>query len=414
MKIVQINAVNKRSSTGTNTYELHRYLTKQGHKSYVFCTNENNRHDNIFRIGNRIDYKLHALQSRITGLQGYFSKTATKALVKNLESINPDIVVLGNLHGNYINLKILFSYLSQNNIAVVNILHDCWSFTGHCCHYTGIGCTKWMNQCYDCPLLGEDNVSYIDRSRKIFQDKQFMFHSINTLGVVGVSNWINNEAQNSPIFPSHTEFKTIYNWIDLDVFQIRDKKVVRTQLDLLPEAFYAISVSQQWNDAKGLTAIVKLALSMPEVIFILIGEKPKISGLPKNMMFPGVISDKTMLSSYYSAADVYLNFSKQETFGKVSAEALSCGLPILSSNTTASPEIAGECGISVDTTNPDIVLATFRKLLLNEYSFNKIACRHRAQILFNKEKNLELYLKFFERLMNKNHNQKNDNNSQKI
>ena len=399
MKVVQINAVNRFSSTGTNTYELHRYLTQHGLESYICCTNDNNPEDGVFRIGNRLDYKLHALLSRITGLQGYFSQKATKTLVNRLETIKPNVVVLGNLHGNYVNLKILFSYLSQNDVAVVNVLHDCWSFTGHCCHYTKIGCKKWLYHCHDCPLLREDNVSYVDRSNKIFRDKQRMFHSLKKLGIVGVSNWIKNEAQCSPIFPKDTQFTTIYNWIDLCVFYPQDKMAARIQLGLDQDSFYAISVSHQWSDAKGLTAIIKLALSAPEVKIILIGKRPESSGLPENIIFAGVISDKMFLSLYYSAADVYLNFSKQETFGKVSAEALACGLPIISSNTTASPEVAGDCGVSIDTTNEDAVLSTFREFISGKYSFDRNKCRHRAETLFEKNNNLGMYLKFFERMI---------------
>lgn len=400
MKVVQINAVNRFSSTGTNTYELHKYLIQEGHESYVFCTNENNPADGIFRIGNLFDYKLHALLSRIIGLQGYFSKAATKSLIKQLQRIKPDVVVLGNLHGNYINLKVLFSYLSQNKIAVVNVLHDCWSFTGHCCHYTKIGCKKWMTHCHDCPLLREDNISYVDRSKKIFEDKRQMFHSLHSLGVIGVSNWIKEEAQQSPIFPPHTEFTTIYNWIDLSVFQPLNKYVAREMLGLIPGDYYAISVSHQWSDAKGLTAIVKLAKSIPEVKFILIGEKPEMPGMPDNIIFPGVVKDKTTLCSYYSASDIYLNFSKQETFGKVSAEALACGLPILSSDKTASPEVVGDCGIIIDTTDMEAVQNGFKKLLSKEFTINRDDYRKRAITLFNKTTNLSSYLNYFKRIIN--------------
>lgn len=399
MKIVQINAVNKYSSTGSNTYELHRYLVAHGHESYIFCTNESNPSDNTYRIGNRVDRKLHALLSRITGKQGYHSTIPTRTLIKKLETINPDVVLLGNLHGNYINLKILFHYLSSNNIAVVNVLHDCWSFTGHCCHYTKINCQKWQNHCFQCPLLKEDNVSYVDKSEAIFSDKKRWFHSLQTVGVVGVSDWIKSEARRSPIFPKHTSFSTIYNWIDLDVFHPQDKLQARSRLRLDPSSYYAISVSHKWTDAKGLTAILSLALSMPDVKFIIVGERPYINEIPENIIFPGTISHSRELSEYYSAVDVYLNFSKQETFGKVSAEAMACGLPILSSDTTASPEVVGNCGISIDTTNSDAVLKEFKKFVSGEISISRQMCRNRAIEMFSKEQNLGLYLACFEKLL---------------
>lgn len=399
MKVVQINAVNRYSSTGTNTFELHRYLAEQGHHSYVFCTNDSDTDDNIYRIGSKRDYKLHAFLSRVTGLQGYYSKKSTRKLIKQLKSINPDIVLLGNLHSNFINLDLLFAYLSDNKIAVVNVLHDCWSFTGHCCHYTKIGCKKWQSQCHDCPLLDEDNVSYVDRTRKIYRDKQRWFHSLDVLGVVGVSDWIRDEARQSPIFPEEAQFVTIYNWIDSDVFHPSDKILSREKLGLAPDRKYAISVSQTWSDAKGLASIITLARLMPNVHFILIGNKPNVSDLPANIITPGVISDRSILSEYYSASDVYLNFSKQETFGKVSAEALACGLPILSSNTTASPEVVGDCGISVNVEDVEAVKKAFKQIMSGQVLVSGDTCRKRALALFNKDTNLDSYLAFFKKLI---------------
>lgn len=399
MKVVQINAVNRYSSTGANTYNLHRYLMDRGHQSYVFCTNESDAEDNIFRIGNVSDYKLHAFLSRVTGLQGYYSQKSTRKLIKQLENINPDIVLLGNLHSNYINLDLLFAYLSDNKTTVVNVLHDCWSFTGHCCHYTKIGCKKWQSQCHDCPLLDEDNVSYVDRTRKIFRDKQRWFHSLDVCGVVGVSDWIRDEARQSPIYPEETQFVTIYNWIDSEVFHPSDKTLSREKLGLAADKKYAISVSQIWSDAKGLTSIITLARLMPNVHFILIGNKPNVSDLPANIITPGVISDRSILSEYYSASDIYLNFSKQETFGKVSAEALACGLPILSSNTTASPEVVGDCGVSVNVEDVEAVKKAFKQIMSGQVSVSGDTCRKRALALFNKDTNLDSYLAFFKKLI---------------
>ena len=44
-------------------------------------------------------------------------------------------------------------------------------------------------------------------------------------------------------------------------------------------------------------------------------------------------------------ADVFLNPSVQETFGKTTAEAMSCGTPVIVYNTTACTELVGQgCG----------------------------------------------------------------------
>ena len=150
MTIVQINAVYEYSSTGRTTKEMHDFFISNGDNSYVFCTNQEKIENNIFKIGNTIDYKSHALGSRLLGTQGKFSSLSTHRLVRQLKSINPDIVILRNLHANYINLPILLSFLAKFDIPTIIVLHDCWFFTGHCCYYTDDNCYKWKTECNHC------------------------------------------------------------------------------------------------------------------------------------------------------------------------------------------------------------------------------------------------------------------------
>jgi hypothetical protein len=118
-----------------------------------------------------------------------------------MKKLKPDIVHLQNLHGNYINLKRLLTYLGENDIPTVLTLHDCWFFTGMCCHYTVDKCYKWENECFECPQLHKENKSwFFDRTRKIFNDKKKWFCSIPRLAVIGVSDWITNEAKRSFLF----------------------------------------------------------------------------------------------------------------------------------------------------------------------------------------------------------------------
>ena len=59
MRIVQINAVYKASSTGRTTFELHTALKRMGHISYVFCSDHDDPRNNIFQIGDNMDHKRH-------------------------------------------------------------------------------------------------------------------------------------------------------------------------------------------------------------------------------------------------------------------------------------------------------------------------------------------------------------------
>ena len=162
MKILQINAVNAVASTGRNASELGDYLIKNGHNSIIAYSkgpSVNPKYE--YKIGNNLDVKIHGLLSRITGKQGYFSVQATKKLLRFMDKFEPDIVVLNNLHGNYINLPSLLTYLANKNIATVVVLHDCWFYTGKCCHYTSQNCYKWKDKCFKCPQLKKYNKSWL-------------------------------------------------------------------------------------------------------------------------------------------------------------------------------------------------------------------------------------------------------------
>ena len=212
MKILQINAVNAIASTGRNARELGDFLLSQGHDSVIAYSKgpslDKNRE---FIIGNNIDEKLHGLLSRISGMQGYFSRGATKKLLSFMDEYSPDVVVLNNLHANYINLPLLLGYLAKKDIATVAVLHDCWFYTGKCCHYTAKGCYKWKESCGACPQLKKYNKSwFFDRTEKMLADKKKLFGAIPRLAVVGVSDWITEEARKAPVFTNAKIFKRIW------------------------------------------------------------------------------------------------------------------------------------------------------------------------------------------------------------
>lgn len=340
MKVVQINAVYEFSSTGRNTQELHEELLRRGHDSYVFCTNIKQSDKNIFKIGNSFDYKLHALCSRIFGRQAFFSRNSTKILIKSLKKIKPDLVLLGNLHANYIHLKELLTYLSSSDIPTVIVLHDCWFFTGHCCYYIEDNCNKWLTQCHHCPAINKYNKSYLfDRSSTNQLDKIRLFKSIKRLGVIGVSNWITGEAMRSPVLKDAKIIRRIYNWVDSDVFYPRKDSQIRSILGISKDDFVVLGVSHVWTAMKGLNQMYSIAERMPDIKFILVGGIDNQSKKIPNLYTVGRTQNSSELSEYYSIADVFLNCSIQETFGKVTAEALACGTPAIVNNATANPEI---------------------------------------------------------------------------
>ena len=395
MKVVQINAVYKSSSTGRLTEELHLYMKSHGLDSYVFCTNLKDTTKNIYKIGSKLDYRFHSLLSRVFGKQAYFSRGATKIILEKLSIIKPDVVILGNLHGNYINLPMLLNYLSINKIATIIILHDCWFFTGHCCYYTEDQCEKWKTKCVKCPILHKYNRSlFFDNSSFIFEDKQQLFNKIGNLTVIGVSDWIKNEAKQSPILENATSFRRVYNWLNLEVFKPLKNNSLRDKLQIDKKRFVILGVSQLWSEYKGLYRFIQLAHDQADSLIVLVGNIPKNITLPSNIMSVGPTSNIHELAQYYNMADVFVNFSIQETFGLVSAEAIACGTPLITNTVTANPEICGEgCGYIVNLEEWQKVIASIEEVKRNTKSFYTKDCRKFALANFNKNVCLHEYLK---------------------
>lgn len=382
MRIVQINAVAATSSTGRTNKEIHNALKKCGHQSWIAAPDALDTSESI-KIGNSIDRRIHGLYSRVFGRQGYASRCSTQRLIKRLDEIKPDVVHLSNLHGNYINLPILLTYLAEKNIAVVITLHDCWFFTGHCCHFIGSNCDKWKNGCGKCPEIRNWNKSwFFDRSHANLEDKKKLFGRINNLAVIGVSKWVTSFVGDS-ILKNARIIRTIYNWIDTDIFYPRDVKSLRKKYAAENEKII-LGVSQLWGKQKGLDDFITLAGILPEYKIILVGGIDSTIQLPQNIITVGTTDNVNQLAEYYSLADVFFNPTRRETFGKVTAEALACGTPVVAYNATATPELVPQqCGELVEIGDVEEA-ANQIKSVLSRKNIN-INCRNFVLETFKKD-----------------------------
>jgi len=71
------------------------------------------------------------------------------------------------------------------------------------------------------------------------------------------------------------------------------------------------------------------------------------SGIRERVLFTGFIPDED-LPELYNAAEVFVYPSLYEGFGLPVLEAMACGIPVITSNVSSMPEVAGDAGILVD------------------------------------------------------------------
>lgn len=401
MNVLLINASRMAGSTGRNCSEIQEYINSKTDSKCFLAYSVGDEKDNTYQIGTTIEKRIHGLLSRLLGKQAWFSRVGTKRLLHYMDSIKPNIIHLNNVHANYLCFPKVLKYAANNDIAVVLTLHDCWFYTGKCCHYTSANCQKWKKACGKCPKLRKDNISwFLDRTDQLLKEKKRLYASIKKLGVIGVSEWITKEAKESILSCAKT-ITCIYNWVDTEIFQprLRNSKL-QIQLGLNHHKV-VIGVASNWGQSKGLMEFNKLAKILGEEYkILLIGRLEENILLEKNIIHVKTVSSPSVMSDYYNLGDVFLTLSIEESFGKVSAEALSCGLPIVCIDSTANKELVGPgCGKVVDSFDLNLIACEIKKICVNGKEKYVENCRQYAVQKFDKNKQIEKHLSLYHSLL---------------
>ena len=343
MKIIEINTTKNSGSTGRIASQIQAYVNGKGESCKIAFGYGNSEGSSDFSMYSRAGTHIHSFLSRKLCMQGRCSWVQTYRLVNFLKAEKPDIVHLHNIHGHYLNYKILFRYLKSTQIPVVWTFHDCWPYTGKCAHYSGAGCDKWKTECFDCPNLQTYPDSSFDGSRRNYQNKKRCFTSLEKLHIVCNSDWLKSQVEES--FFKGADITRIYNGVDTGVFYPKTANEVKKAaekygIDL--EKKTILGVSGVWKADKGLQVFLELTRAIsPEYQVVLVGvSQSQKETLPKSVIAIERTEDMQELAALYTLADVLVNASKEETFGMVPAEAMACGTPVVVSSKTACPEIA--------------------------------------------------------------------------
>lgn len=396
INLLQINLGNY-GSTGMIMAKIGETIEQLGGDSYyAFPDSRTNRKKEVEHsvlIGTRFERNLHLQLANFTGLNGCFSIFSTFRFLRKIDSIKPDIIHLHNLHNCYINLPIFFRYLKKNTIPVVWTLHDCWAFTGQCPHFSAIGCNKWETGCYSCPQYMLYPESRVDRTKFMYKKKKQWFTGLPNLTLITPSRWLAGCVKDS--FLREYEVKVIQNGIDLEIFKptassFKKKYQCESKTIVLGVAF-------GWSERKGLDIFIELEQLLPEnyqIVIVGVSEDQK-KILPDKYIALGLTSNVKELVEIYSAADVLLNPSKEETMGLVTVEALACGTPVVVSNLTAVPEVVSpECGIIVE----EFSSKAFASALINMPNFLPDKCIKQAK-KFDKKNKYNEYVDLYTSIM---------------
>lgn len=403
-RILQINITCQFGSTGRKVEEIHNCLKEKGYQSYIAYSAYHSNLKEAFRIENTFEHYLRRGLNHYLGRKYEHSALGTRRLIRKIKRLRPDLIHLHNIQQNSVHFPLLLIFLKKYGAPVVYTLHDCWTFTGGCYHFTELGCDGYQRGCYEkqCKLPKNQKDICNKTTEQVYEEKRKVIAELPDLRVICVSNWLKSCAEQS--FIKDIRLQVIYNGIDTDIYKpvISNK---RKELGVSEDEFLILGVANNWRN-KGLETFVELSkLLNPPYRIVLVGA----AGLecPGNIITVPRMDNALELVKIYSCADVYVNASKEETFGLTAAEAMACGTPVIAYQSTACGEVVDqETGIILKSFQMEELLIALENIRNNGKIKYFHKCIKRIKSVFSKEEMLRSYLTVYEQMLG---NVKKDN-----
>lgn len=392
MRILQINSVYGIKSTGRIAYDLVQIQKENGIEGYAACSSASKKYDNVLSMSHgRLSDKLNILKTRLFGRHGFYNKRDTKRLIEYMDKVSPDIVHLHNIHGHYVNIKMLFEYIAEHKIPVVWTLHDCWAFTGHCPHFDYVGCDKWKTGCHNCSQQKGYPVSwFFDRSKRNYEEKKRLFTSVPKMHLVSPSNWLADLARES--FLGKYPVSVVHNGIDTDAFK-HTPSDLRKKLGL-EDKFVILGIVSNLNSTKGGQYFLELAKMLKDdehILLVSLEEGYEL--LPENITAVGRTENARELAKYYSMADVFVNPTLQDTFSMINIESLACTTPVVTFRTGGCMEsLTEECGVVVEKGSTEALYKGIEEI--RRMNISADLCRARG-VEFSRENRFSEYIDIY-------------------
>ncbi len=336
----------------------------------------------------------------------FFSQWLPDRVVPQVAKNNPDII---NLHW------ISAAFMQIESIAklkqpLVWTLHDMWVFTGGC--HVARDCQRYTQSCGSCPQLNSSNDW--DLSRWVHKRKTKAWDKLisTNLTLIAPSAWIGECAKSSSLF-KNSRVEVIPHGLNIQKYRPIEQKLAREILNLPQDKklilFGALEATSDRNKGFHLLqpALEKLSQSgwndNTEVIIFGASEPENPPELGFKTHYLGHLYDDMSLATVYSAADVMLVPSLQESFGQTASESLACGTPVVAFNATGLKDIVShqECGYLAQPYDVDDFARGITWVLDNAQRHQKLSyyAREQAERKFTLEVQARCYSNLYEQLI---------------
>jgi len=280
-------------------------------------------------------------------------------------------------------------------------------FTGGC--HTALNCEKFTKECGACPKL--NSKKEIDLSRKIFKRKESAYKD-KKLYIVSPSLSFSRLIKKSRLFKKYP-IKIIPNGIPTSIFKPREKSEARMLLGIPKDKTIILFGSDYFSETKGLDYLITTIryvlkrINQSCIAMLTFGECKNI--FPKNIgcetYHMGYIVSEEKLSYVYSAANMFIMPSLQESFGQTTLEAMACGTPVVGFSTGAIEEVVKNdiTGFKVELGDTNSLAEKIEWLIHNKekcLDMGRMA-RKLVEAEYTLEKQAEKYKNFCEEILSK-------------
>ena len=240
------------------------------------------------------------------------------------------------IHLHWINSLVNIKDLSKIKKPIIWTFRDMWPMTGGC--HINYSCQNYLTGCGQCKQLKSksyDLSKYVIKRKKKYLPKN--------IKIVGISNWISNNARASYLFKNY-DIRTINNCIDTNIFFPLNKKESRKKLNINTKKKIILTGAQNLDDPyKGFDKFVELLgeLEVSKYFICFFGyiNKSILANLNFEYVNLGIISKDTILNLAYNSADVFVSTSILEPFGKTIVESMSCKTPVVCFDTSGPKDL---------------------------------------------------------------------------
>jgi glycosyltransferase involved in cell wall biosynthesis len=294
---------------------------------------------------------------------------------ERMAEFKPDVIIVGNLHGVLPKGADLSALSAIAPLLIVT--HDFFWFTGRCPYPKG--CIQYLSLCSpECPTRDEYPTIDYDAIPAAHAAKAALWRSPRVFFAAN-SNYVTRELKRflSEQAPgAEARLQQIRLGVPEGAYRPRERRTVRARFGLSDADFVVLvsstSVSERRKRVQHVLTACR-ASGIARLTILAMGHVEPADRL-QDVVYTGYLTTDDDIADCFSAADIFMGASEDETFGQTFVEAAMCGCPSLAYDVGALREtvIDGETGWLVPDGDIEALTAALRRYAANPDSRTRV------------------------------------------